>query len=701
MCKDCEIRITEKTLKAKKCKKLTASKLFAFFIFSLIYKLNKKIKKLAKLVTTRDERFFMEEFYIMQSSKYIKNNDKAITLIAMVVTIIILLILSGVTIATLTSDNGIINNAKVTKMATEFANYNEEVEQWKMAQSVEKNGDFKEDTLSAGKSNLTYDGEKKEGNIKNIIPDMLDDYLDEIEIIKGTLTINTTNASKIKAAKIAGIPSNPYEIKNGVLESTGSNLDLMASDGTLTIPENVTKIASGAFSGVKGLKTVIIPGSVEEISDYAFSYNATLENVVLNYGIKRIGANAFDNVSNLKSINFPDSLTEIASRAFRTTGLKEINIPGSVKAIKNEAFTGCASLSKITLNEGIERLVGGCFAYTNIESIDLPKTVIGISEEAFGGCKKLINVNINDNQNFVYESGMLMTKDKSSVVFASSSYLKGITTFKIPEGIKSLKLNIGQYDNITKLELPKSLSAINVDGLPSSINDITVDAENKYFKCENKLLIGGNYLELCYEKSNSVIIPEGIKTLGNKCFKCASEGCNIQLPDSLETIGDCGIPYKSSMKISKNVKYINPLMVRYQFDANITVDSKNPYFCVENKILYSKDKKKLVRVLYYADDNIKIDSGTEIIGEYAFYGLQNIKSLKLNEGIKELEKSAFTYCGLKKIELPSTLEKIGDNCFGDATRDLAQILIHKKENSISGAPWGAIKGMKVVEWTEK
>ena len=37
-----------------------------------------------------------------------KSNSKGITLIALVITIIVLLILAGITIATLTGDNGII-----------------------------------------------------------------------------------------------------------------------------------------------------------------------------------------------------------------------------------------------------------------------------------------------------------------------------------------------------------------------------------------------------------------------------------------------------------------------------------------------------------------------------------------------------------------------------------------------------------------
>ena len=48
-------------------------------------------------------------------------NEKAITLVALIVTIIVLLILAGVTIATLTGENGILTKGSVAKLSTEQA----------------------------------------------------------------------------------------------------------------------------------------------------------------------------------------------------------------------------------------------------------------------------------------------------------------------------------------------------------------------------------------------------------------------------------------------------------------------------------------------------------------------------------------------------------------------------------------------------
>ena len=60
-----------------------------------------------------------------------KKSSRGITLIALVITIIVLLILAGVTIATLSGDNGILSRAQNSKEETRGAAVYENVELWK------------------------------------------------------------------------------------------------------------------------------------------------------------------------------------------------------------------------------------------------------------------------------------------------------------------------------------------------------------------------------------------------------------------------------------------------------------------------------------------------------------------------------------------------------------------------------------------
>ena len=98
-----------------------------------------------------------------------KTQNKGITLIALAVTIIVMLILAGVTIATLTGDSGIITQASLSKVINELTKYKEEVELYKANKKLE-DVEFYEESLTAGKDSINYNikTEEETGNIKAV-----------------------------------------------------------------------------------------------------------------------------------------------------------------------------------------------------------------------------------------------------------------------------------------------------------------------------------------------------------------------------------------------------------------------------------------------------------------------------------------------------------------------------------------------------
>ena len=246
----------------------------------------------------------------------IKKEEKAISLVALTVTIIVLLILAGVAITLSIGNNGIISRVTLSAEGNKLASYKEKLELYK-AEKIMEDKNFSEESLSAGRNALEYNTKKESGGtILNIIPELDEKYMDKLEIIKGELLLKSTDKQDIQVAKIAGIEFNPYKIENGVLESADTNLELMTSDGTLTIPSNVTVIGSGAFSGLEGLKKVIIPGTVKEIAPEAFSYNNTLEEVIIMNGLEKIGERAFASSPKITNIVLPESINDIGKGAF-------------------------------------------------------------------------------------------------------------------------------------------------------------------------------------------------------------------------------------------------------------------------------------------------------------------------------------------------------------------------------------------------
>ncbi|MCI8641854.1 MAG: hypothetical protein HFJ59_08365, partial [Clostridia bacterium] len=74
--------------------------------------------------------------------KELKNSNRGITLVALVVTIVVLLILAGITIVYVFGDNGVFGQASEAKLKTDIANWQERLEMAKSPVFIEGLGTF-------------------------------------------------------------------------------------------------------------------------------------------------------------------------------------------------------------------------------------------------------------------------------------------------------------------------------------------------------------------------------------------------------------------------------------------------------------------------------------------------------------------------------------------------------------------------------
>ena len=117
-----------------------------------------------------------------------KTNSKGLTLIALAITIIVLLILAGVSIAAMTSDNGIIKQAQNAKEETEKANMEERIDQVIIqVEGTHRNptlediidGLLKEDIIATRDDVNKETGSITTKNPRYVIEGKLDDYLEK------------------------------------------------------------------------------------------------------------------------------------------------------------------------------------------------------------------------------------------------------------------------------------------------------------------------------------------------------------------------------------------------------------------------------------------------------------------------------------------------------------------------------------------
>lgn len=660
---------------------------------------------------------------INKQSKEIFTNKNGITIIALVITIIVLLILAGVTISTLIGDSGIITRANEAALSTELSKYKEQLELYKANKYIQNNN-FIEETLTAGKENLSYNTQEQEevgkGNIKTIIQDISDEYLEKLEVIKGELLINTQDRSEIKVAQSLGIQVNPYDIRDGVLWSSNGNLLLMdEKTGSLTIPDSVTAIGEGAFANLEGLKTIIIPSTVKRIEKNAFTNNSTLETVIMQEkenadgsvdGVEYIGERAFSSCVNLKNIQFaPNALKEIdVSSFYDCINIEEIEIPKNVTILKSYVFSGCRNLKNIKLPEKLTSIEANAFVYcSSLESITIPKNVTNIEIGAFGGCIKLENIVLNTDK-YLYQDGILMSNTEiPQLIFISDVKLKMIDRYNIPEGIENFSINISTYTNIKTIYIPQSLKKIEISILPKSIETIDLAEGNLNFKIQNNCLYDYEMkkLLLCYTKETEVELYDKIEKIENHAFNLSPNLESVTLPDTLVTIGAHVFNEAKNLKnvyIGKNVQTISSLFCYGNKNINVQVDTNNLYYKLENNILYDirdKNNLKLVTVIYQIEGEFQIDENVKTIGDYAFHNQRQMTSVYIPNGVENIGQS-FNYCiKLTEIQIPASVKTIHTGCFNDSI-NITKIKIDKPYQTIEGSPWGCIYGDKSIEWKE-
>lgn len=115
------------------------------------------------------------------------------------------------------------------------------------------------------------------------------------------------------------------------------------------IPSTVTKIKDGAFSGCTGLTKIELPPQLEEVGYSSFYGCSGLTEITIPSSVKTIRSGAFEKCYNLESVTLSEGIREIGTEAFKSTNLKSLNIPKSVKKLGHDIVYNCKHLPYITV----------------------------------------------------------------------------------------------------------------------------------------------------------------------------------------------------------------------------------------------------------------------------------------------------------------------------------------------------------------
>jgi len=287
-------------------------------------------------------------------------SNRGITLIALVITIIVLLILAGVTINMVLGDDGIIGQAQDASEAQKIATVKEEVELW------QANNETAGYSGAGAESPNQFIKRLKDNGIitqKDLVINKPEEEITEDDISHliqiGNYTVDINNPKKGKI-------ENPYNAEvewEYAFEWTGEEWIQLEEGAEIT-----GNISAKFYENGEDTLSLIIEGTGkmgdlldENDNDLAWvemsDITGKVTEVKVGDGITYIGTATFLNFYNLKSVELPNSLTSIGAYAFMDCdGLESIYIPSGVTRIGQEAFDSCGKLATIDLPASLKSL---------------------------------------------------------------------------------------------------------------------------------------------------------------------------------------------------------------------------------------------------------------------------------------------------------------------------------------------------------
>lgn len=250
----------------------------------------------------------------------------------------------------------------------------------------------------------------------------------------------------------------------------------------LILPNNIVEIEKAAFIGCEKLEKVVFPDNLEIINDFAFSFCKSLKEAIIPNSVKKIGNYAFKNCVSLTIVKLSDTLTELGFAAFEgCSNLQSISTPNTLEWISNGAFKDCVSLSDVQMHNNQH------FTHTS-----------------FIGCVSLKSL----GEDFVVEEGFLFNKEKTEMYTWLGTKEQSLVDFVVPNTVKLLGNGFSECKGIRSIDL--------------SLTKITEVYDDTFTKCQDL---------------QKVILPEGIKIIGDHAFSGCSTLTTITIPNTVTNIG--------------------------------------------------------------------------------------------------------------------------------------------------------------------
>ncbi|MDO4793875.1 MAG: leucine-rich repeat protein [Filifactor alocis] len=456
------------------------------------------------------------------------------------------------------------------------------------------------------------------------------------------------------------------KLPDSLQEIEESAFEMAVKLATVDFGKGIKKIGRRAFAKnsydtFEALKSIDLPASIEEIGEGAFEHNKGLKKVIIRKEKSNltIGANAFKgtgiNQDTDEGIEYlPEDLSSIIEAAFEfdegtgtITAYDQNQNPEPLRLVIPNTIKG----------KTVKKIGPRAFNAKGLESVYIPNTVEELGEEAFSS-NKLTGVLFEDGSNL---------KRMEKGVFRSNELLESI---ELPDSLEEIpEMAFGECKKLSSVKFPSNLKKIGREAFTST--DITE------LKLPDKLEELG---EASFSQNNmqgnkikKLTLNQALKKIGAHAF-ASSAIEEISIPSSVEEIGEDAF----GSQVLKNVVIEEG---RKTIGKSITQGFKS--YCTE----------------------IEFPRSLEEIEESAFERASDLATVDFGKGIKKIGRRAFAQEGqapsqaLKSIELPESIEEIGESAF-ENNKGLEKVIIRKEKSQLTiGA--NAFKGTRINQETDE
>lgn len=418
-----------------------------------------------------------------------------------------------------------------------------------------------------------------------------------------------------------------------------------ANDGALTkceLPAKLEVLGDSAF-GATGLTGVRIPVTLREAKQ-PFSKCQQIGQIEWEEGLTKVIDNLFQNMESSLKVDFQNQITEIGNHAFDSSLITGITGTNKLVKIGEYAFNSCAGISGKVELPAVTEIHAYAFSKIFATDFEISENITLIDNSAFMNCTNLKAINKNDGVADVDLGNMTKLAEIGKQAFAGCS------------SIVSLRLS-GTITKINDSAFSKLTTLANVKFNDNGEAGTTELGSSVFSGCTNLVevstaknvgIIGSSAFSGCI-KLMRLNLAEGLQIIKSGAFSgCARlEGA---LPEGVSEKYSSASGAKVMLPNEKAVLEIPGTVTAIEDSAFASCYSADETLQADGEKEPS-DYKIGIKAVHIAGN----PAGTTI-GASAFAGCQNLTKLTLGEGVTGLGDSALKDTRLEEITIPSTFE---------------------------------------------